>query len=207
MPRFTSLLVALSASVGFAAAVHAQPPAPAPAVPPMVFHARVLPNGLHVYAAVDRATPNVAVQVWYGVGSKDDPKGRSGFAHLFEHLMFKGTRNLPPETFDRLTEDVGGANNASTSDDFTEYNEIIPANHLERLIWAEAERMSGLVVDEANFRSERAVVEEELRQRVLADPYGRLFTLDIPEASFTVHPYHRPTIGRCARVSRPLLSP
>ena len=195
MPRFTSLLVALSASVGFAAAVHAQPPAPAPAVPPMVFHARVLPNGLHVYAAVDRATPNVAVQVWYGVGSKDDPKGRSGFAHLFEHLMFKGTRNLPPETFDRLTEDVGGANNASTSDDFTEYNEIIPANHLERLIWAEAERMSGLVVDEANFRSERAVVEEELRQRVLADPYGRLFTLDIPEASFTVHPYHRPTIG------------
>jgi len=191
MPRFAGrLAAALLLTAGLAPLAHAQT-----AVPPMVFHERVLPNGLHLYTAVDRTTPNVTVQVWYGVGSKDDPRGRSGFAHLFEHLMFKGTRDMAPETFDRLTEDVGGFNNASTSDDYTEFHEVIPANHLQRLIWAEAERMSGLVVDEADFKSERAVVEEELRQRVLADPYGRLFTLDIPEASFTVHPYHRPTIG------------
>jgi zinc protease len=196
MARFIGVLAALLLTTAAASAL-AQPSA-SPAVPPIAYHLRVLPNGLRLYTAVDRTTPNVTVQVWYGVGSRDDPAGRSGFAHLFEHLMFKGTRDLPPESFDRLTEDVGGFNNASTSDDFTEYHEVIPANHLQRLIWAEAERLSGLVVDEADFKSERAVVEEELRQRVLADPYGRLFSLDIPEASFTVHPYHRPTIGSIA---------
>ena len=197
-PRFAGRLAAALVLTTFvlAPAARAQSATPpAAAVPPVAFHLRVLPNGLRLYTAVDRTTPNVTVQVWYGVGSNDDPKGRSGFAHLFEHLMFKGSRDLPAESFDRLTEDVGGFNNASTTDDYTEYHEVIPANHLQRLVWAEAERMSGLVVDEADFKSERAVVEEELRQRVLADPYGRLFSLDIPEASFTVHPYHRPTIG------------
>ena len=168
------------------------------AVPPLDYHLRVLPNGLKLFTALDKTTPNVTVQVWYGVGSKNDPAGRSGFAHLFEHLMFKGARDMPPEYLDRLTEDVGGFNNASTADDYTEYHEVIPANHLERLVWAEAERLGGLVVDQANFVSERQVVEEELRQRVLADPYGRLFQLDIPEASFAIHPYHRPGIGGIA---------
>ncbi|MBV9509151.1 MAG: insulinase family protein, partial [Caulobacteraceae bacterium] len=168
---------------------------PAITAPPVDYHLRVLPNGLRLYTVLDKTTPNVTVQVWYGVGAKNDPPGRSGFAHLFEHLMFKGTRDMPPEYLDRLTEDVGGFNNASTDEDYTEYHEVIPANHLERLLWAEAERMGGLVVDEANFKSERNVVEEELRERVLADPYGRLFYLDIPEASYAVHPYHRPGIG------------
>lgn len=164
-------------------------------VPPIKFTSRTLPNGLKVYASLDRSTPNVSVQVWYGVGSKDDPQGRSGFAHLFEHLMFKATRNMPSETFDRLTEDVGGFNNASTADDYTDYYEVVPANHLERLIWAEADRMGTLVVDEAVFRSERDVVKEELRQRVLASPYGRLMALYLPQASYTTHPYKRPGIG------------
>ncbi|WP_068877335.1 pitrilysin family protein [Phenylobacterium sp. CCH9-H3] len=164
-------------------------------VPPIKFTSRTLPNGLKVYASLDRSTPNVSVQVWYGVGSKDDPEGRSGFAHLFEHLMFKATRNMPSETFDRMTEDVGGFNNASTADDFTDYYEVVPANHLERLIWAEADRMSTLVVDEAVFKSERDVVKEELRQRVLASPYGRLMALYLPQASYTTHPYKRPGIG------------
>lgn len=164
-------------------------------VPPIAYRQRTLPNGLVVLTSLDRTTPNVSVQVWYGVGSKDDPRGRSGFAHLFEHLMFKATRDLPAESFDRLTEDVGGFNNASTWDDFTNYYEVVPANHLERLIWAESERMGSLVIDAANFRSERDVVKEELRQRVLADPYGRLFSLYIPEATYRVHPYHRPGIG------------
>jgi zinc protease len=164
-------------------------------VPPIQFKTRTLANGLKVFTSLDRATPNVTVQVWYGVGSKDDPAGRSGFAHLFEHLMFKATRNMPSETFDRLTEDVGGFNNASTADDFTDYYEVVPANHLERLIWAEADRMSTLVVDEAVFKSERDVVKEELRQRVLASPYGRLMALYLPQASYTTHPYKRPGIG------------
>ena len=167
-------------------------------LPPINYATRTLPNGLKVLSVVDRSTPNVTVQVWYGVGAKDDPLGRSGFAHLFEHMMFKATRDMPAENMDRLTEDVGGMNNASTWDDLTNYYEVIPANHLERLLWAEAERMSSLDVDEANFKSERAVVEEELRQRVLADPYGRFTELAIPEASFTEHPYRRPSIGSIA---------
>ena len=170
-------------------------PAAAAEVPPIAFKQRTLANGLKVFTSLDNTTPNVSVQVWYAVGSKDDPAGRSGFAHLFEHLMFKATRNMPSETFDRLTEDVGGFNNASTADDFTDYYEVVPANHLERLIWAEADRMSTLVVDEAVFKSERDVVKEELRQRVLASPYGRLMALYLPQASYTTHPYKRPGIG------------
>jgi len=99
--------------------------------PPIIYQRRVLPNGLKVITSRDTTTPNVSVQMWYGVGSKDDPNGRSGFAHLFEHLMFKATRNMPSETLDRLTEDVGGFNNASTWDDFTNYYEVAPANHLD----------------------------------------------------------------------------
>lgn len=165
------------------------------AIAPLAFSHRRLANGLDVYAMPDPNTANVSVQVWYRVGSKDDPKDRSGFAHLFEHIMFKTTRNMPAEFFDRLTEDVGGFNNASTYDDFTNYYEVVPANHLERILWAEAERMGSLVVDESVFDSERDVVKEELRQRVLASPYGRLFYLYVQQANYQVHPYGRPGIG------------
>ena len=125
--------------------------------------------GYEVYTAQERSAPTVTIQVWYRVGSKDDPEGRSGFAHLFEHIMFKSTANLRAEQFDRLTEDVGGANNASTGDDMTEYHEVVPSNHLETLLWAEAERMGSLTVDEANFKSERDVVKEEFRQNDLVE--------------------------------------
>lgn len=164
------------------------------AVPPIAYRERTLPNGLQVLSIEDHASPTVTVQVWYHVGSKDDPAGRSGFAHLFEHLMFKSTAHMHAEQMDRLTEDVGGANNASTGDDVTNYFEVIPSNYLETLLWAEAERLSNLNVDEANFKSERAVVEEEYRQSVLAQPYGKLFNAIDPH-SFAVHPYRRPTIG------------
>ncbi len=167
-------------------------------IPKLQPNIRTLGNGLKVYALPDANTASVSVAVWYDVGSRNDPAGRSGFAHLFEHLMFKSTTNMPPETLDRLTEDVGGVNNASTSDDYTEYHETVPANHLERVLWAEAERMGSLVVDDANFRSERAVVQEELRQSVLSQPYGRLFYLFLSQANFDVHPYGRPTIGSIA---------
>ena len=148
-----------------------------------------------MYALRDPSTANVSVQVWYDVGSKDDPKGRSGFAHLFEHMMFKSTRNMVSEQFDRLTEDVGGFNNASTWDDFTNYYEVVPANHLERLLWAEAERMGSLVVDDAVFKSERDVVKEEYRQSYMARPYGKLFGLYVTQTAYDVHPYGRPGIG------------
>jgi zinc protease len=190
--RRTAFAALLASSLFVAAPAFAAPATP---VPPIDFHERVLPNGLKVITSLDRTTPNVTVQVWYGVGAKNDPPGRSGFAHLFEHMMFKATRDMPPEYMDRLTEDVGGMNNAFTQDDTTAFYEVIPAADLQRLLWAEGERMSSLVVDKANFDSERQVVEEELRQRVLASPYGRLFYYVLPENSFAVHPYHRSAIG------------
>ena len=190
--RSASLMVSLGLLVATAIPPLAQ--AADLAIPPIQYHQRTLPNGLQVLSVEDHASPNVAVQVWYHVGSKDDPQGRSGFAHLFEHLMFKSTRHMHAEQMDRLTEDVGGANNASTGDDVTNYFEIVPSNHLQTLLWAEAERLSNLNVDEKNFKSERAVVEEEYRQSVLANPYGKLFNAIDPK-SYTVHPYQRPTIG------------
>jgi zinc protease len=166
----------------------------ATSIPPMQYKHRVLPNGLAVYSVQDRSTPTVAIHVWYRVGSKHDPEGRSGFAHLFEHIMFKSTKNMPAEMMDRLTEDVGGFNNATTLDDATAYYEVVPSNYLETLLWAEAERMGSLTVDEGNFKSERDVVKEEYRFRILAPPYGRLFYA-MATNSVVKHPYRRPGIG------------
>lgn len=163
-------------------------------VPRVDFRDRTLDNGLRVVSAADRSSPTVAIQLWYHVGSKDDPEARSGFAHLFEHLMFKSTRNMPSEMMDRLTEDVGGFVEASTFDDNTVYYEVVPSNYLETLLWAEADRLTGLNVDELNFKSERDVVKEEYRESVLAPPYGR-FDYLLQEKSFLTHPYRRPTIG------------
>jgi zinc protease len=161
---------------------------------PLVFSDRMLGNGLRVIGVPDAGAGAVAVQLWYRVGGKDDPPGRSGFAHLFEHMMFKSARHLRAEQFDRLTEDVGGQNNAFTTEDATVYQSEVPANHLERLLWAEAERLAHLNVDQLNFDSERSVVIEELRERVLAQPYGRLFEALYP-AAFDEHPYRRGVIG------------
>jgi len=163
-------------------------------MPQMNFKDRTLANGMRVLSAADSSSPTVAIQVWYHVGSKDDPQKRSGFAHLFEHIMFKSTKNMKSEMMDRLTEDVGGFNNAFTADDVTVYFEVVPSNYLETLLWAEADRLSGLNVDDANFKSERDVVKEEFRQGVLAPPYGR-FEYLLQQRSFSDHPYKRPGIG------------
>jgi zinc protease len=163
-------------------------------MPRIKFRERTLANGMRVLSAVDSSSPTVAIQVWYHVGSKDDPERRSGFAHLFEHIMFKATRNMKSEMMDRLTEDIGGFNNAFTNPDVTVYFEVVPSNYLETLLWAEADRLSGLTVDQPNFTSERSVVQEEFRQGVLAPPYGMLEYL-IEQQSFIVHPYKRSTIG------------
>jgi len=163
-------------------------------MPQMKFRERTLANGLRVLSVVDKSSPTVAINVWYHVGSKDDPDQRSGFAHLFEHIMFKSTKNMKAEMMDRLTEDVGGNNNAFTADDVTVYYEVVPSNYLETLLWAEADRLSGLTVDEESFHSERAVVEEEYRQSILAPPYGKFFYA-LEQKSYRTHPYKRPGIG------------
>ena len=121
-----------------------------------------LDNGMQVVVIPDHRAPVVTHMVWYKVGAADEVSGQSGIAHFLEHMMFKASRNLVPEQFDRLTEDVGGFNNASTNDDYTNYYEVVPANHLQRLLWAEAERMSSLVIEPAYFNSDRDVVKEEL---------------------------------------------
>jgi zinc protease len=168
-------------------------------IPPLVFNHTTLQNGLEIYSIEDHSSPTVAVQVWYHVGSKDDPDGRSGFAHLFEHMMFKGNEHLTPDTFERLTENVGGESNAYTAPDVTVYHEVVPSNYLEPILWAEAERMSSLALNDTNFNSERDVVKEEYRQRILANPYGE-FSLAIDQKSFAVHPYKRPGIGNIAEL-------
>ena len=163
-------------------------------VAPLNIRERTLSNGLQVDPVQDNSSPTVSIHVWYNVGGKNDPVGRSGFAHLFEHLMFKSTRNMPNEKMDRLTEDVGGFNNASTWPDYTNYYEVVPSNHLETLLWAESDRMANLNVNEANFLSERKVVQEEYRTRILDQPYGRLYWY-LDDVTFQKHPYRRGVIG------------
>jgi len=181
--------------------MHAADPEPEKpvVVPRLDFQHETLANGLEVYSVEDHSGPTVAVQVWYHVGSKDDPQGRSGFAHLFEHMMFKGNEHLTTDIFDNLTENIGGENNAYTADDMTVYHEIVPSNYLNPILWAEAERMSSLALNDANFNSERDVVKEEYRQRILANPYGE-FYLAIAQNSFARHPYKRPAIGNIAEL-------
>src|SRR5690349_16430818 len=133
-----------------------------------------LPNGLRVIALPDPSTASVTTSMWYEVGSKHDPQGRSGFAHLFEHILSRKTVNMPYNQVNRLTEDVGGTRNASTGDDRTNYFETVPAQYLETMLWTHAERMARPVVDDEVFEKERSIVKEELRQRVLAPPYGRI---------------------------------
>ena len=174
-------------------------PASAPAadalrVPRIAYRERKLGNGLTLISVESHASPTVSVQVWYHVGGADDPEGKSGFAHLFEHMMFKGSKYMKAEQFDRITEDVGGENNASTTEDVTAYEAVVPSNHLETLLWAEAERLVNLRVDETNFVSERAVVQEEYRQRILASPYGRFFE-EVSTKPYLHHPYRRGVIG------------
>lgn len=169
-------------------------------VAPLNIKERTLSNGLRVVSVQDNSNPTVSIHVWYDVGGKNDPPGRSGFAHMFEHMMFKATKNMPDEKMDRLTEDVGGFNNASTWPDYTNYYEVVPSNHLERILWAEADRMVNLNVDEKNFASEREVVKEEYRQGVLAPPYGKLFWL-LDDITFQKHPYRRGVIGNLDELS------
>jgi zinc protease len=157
----------------------------------------VLPNGLTVITHEDHSTPVINLQIWYHVGSKDERPGRTGFAHLFEHLMFKGSANVEPEEHGKIVTNAGGESNAYTTDDVTVYWETVPANYLEKMIWLEADRLASLDVSEENFVAEREVVKEERLTRIENPPYGDMMELLYGNA-FDVHPYKHVTIGSMA---------
>lgn len=154
-----------------------------------------LDNGLQVILLPDRRIPKVVVDVWYDVGSYDDPPGRSGFAHLFEHLMFKGTERVGEGQFDALMEQAGGWNNATTSDERTNYFNVGPSSALELLLWLEADRMTSLDITQAKLDVEREVVRNEKRQNYEDRPYGGIW-IELPFMLFGPDdPRHRPGIG------------
>lgn len=192
---FTALVAAVGA-FAVPLQVNAQTPVLAKAKPARLNYKETrLKNGLKVITLEDHSAPVVTVQVWYRVGSKDEPQGQSGFAHLFEHLMFKGSANVGPEQHARYVESLGASYNAGTSFDHTAYFETVPSNALERMLFLEADRMTSLRVDEANLKSERDVVKEEYRLRVANAPYGNLLT-DVLKQTYPVgHPYNHATIG------------
>src|SRR5216110_2903580 len=165
--------------------------------PKLLYELTTLPNGLTVVLEEDHSTPIVHLQLWYHVGSKNERPGRTGFAHLFEHLMFKGSKNVEPEGHTSMIASVGGQSNAYTQDDVTVFWETVPAQYLPLVLWLEADRMATLRIDKDTFANEREVVKEERRMRVDNQPYGRLNEI-IYDQAFTVHPYKHATIGSMA---------
>ncbi len=198
---FRTLLAASAATIALSVAApayaddHMAAASSAITAPEIEYERWVLDNGLQVIAIPDETTGTVTTSLWYEVGSKLDPEGRSGFAHLFEHILSRKTLNMPYNMIYGLTADVGGTRNASNSPDRTNYFEIVPAEYLEAMLWTHRERMAFPVVDDEVFNKERDVVKEELRQRVLAPPYGRFQRFVIPENAYDVTPYRRPGIG------------
>jgi zinc protease len=182
------------AAVLSAFAVHA-PVTDAAARPPRLeYTMTTLPNGLNVVFLEDHSTPIVHLQMWYHVGSKNERPGRTGFAHLFEHMMFKGSKNVDAEGHPSYISSVGGQSNAYTTEDATVFWETVPAQYLPLVLWLEADRLASLAIEEKTFKTEREVVKEERRMRVENQPYGRLQEI-ISDQAFTVHPYKHPVIG------------
>ncbi|HEY0671961.1 MAG TPA: pitrilysin family protein [Longimicrobiales bacterium] len=144
-----------------------------------------LDNGLKVVLSQDPSTPVVAVGVYYDIGFRIEPRDRTGFAHLFEHMMFQGSKNLGKNQFIQLIESSGGQLNGSTRFDFTNYYEVVPAHALERTIWAEADRMRGLDITQENLTNQQGVVKNEVKVNVLNQPYGGFPWIDMPMAANT----------------------
>jgi zinc protease len=140
-----------------------------------------LPNGLRVVLSQDHTAPTICVGVYYRIGFRVEPKDRTGFAHLFEHMMFQGSQNLGKMEFIKLVQQNGGILNGSTRFDFTNYFEVLPANKLETALWAEADRMGGLAVNEENLKNQQGVVGNEVKGNVLNQPYGGFPWLDMPQ--------------------------
>ena len=198
-PRPLRRLATGALLVATAAVPAAAQPRPAgagqlPSIPHETFQ---LPNGLTVLLAQDRTVPTVAVDVWYHVGSKNESTGRTGFAHLFEHVMFTGSGHIAYGVHDRLTMGVGGSNNGSTSNDRTNYYEVVPSNYLQTALWLEADRMGWLLdsLDAAKFTAQRLVVQNERRQGVDNQPYGLVGEIMWSAMFPTGHPYSWPVIA------------
>ena len=142
-----------------------------------------LPNGLKVVLSRDTTAPTVGVGVYYHVGFRNEPRDRTGFAHLFEHLMFQGSGNLGKMEFIKLVESNGGVLNGSTRFDFTNYFQIVPSHTIETILWAEADRMKGLAIDPTSLQNQKDVVKNEVRVNVLNQPYGSFPWIDLPMAA------------------------
>jgi len=166
----------------------------------IAFEQFTLPNGLRVIFSPDHSTPIVTVDVWYEVGSRNERRGRSGFAHLFEHMMFEGSAHVKKSEHGQLVERAGGNYNGSTAEDRTNYWETVPSNRLNLALWLEAERMRSLAITEQNFENQRQAVKEERRLRVDNQPYAAAFTdgLTWPFDSTSCFPYAHTVIGSMA---------
>ena len=153
-----------------------------------------LDNGLHVILHQDNTAPVVTTSVMYHVGGKDRTEGRTGFAHLFEHLLFEGTKNIPKGKWFEIVSSNGGTNNANTTQDRTYYYEVFPSNNLELGLWMESERMLHPIIDQTGVDTQQEVVKEEKRLRYDNSPYGQLLPV-LGKNLFKVHPYKDPNIG------------
>jgi zinc protease len=181
MPKRIAAL-AIAALVGGAGAALAQSQANKFTVPVSYYK---LPNGLKVVLSEDHTAPTVVVAVYYNIGFRNEPKDRTGFAHLFEHMMFQGSRNLGKMEFIRLVQQNGGQLNGSTRFDFTNYFEVVPSHKLETMLWAESDRMRGLAITEENLKNQQGVVTNEVKVNVLNSPYGGFPWLDMPQVANT----------------------
>ena len=161
----------------------AQPATHAALQIPVEYHK--LDNGLKVVFSQDRTAPTVVVALYYGIGFRVEPRDRTGFAHLFEHLMFQGSQNLGKMEFIRLVQSNGGVLNGSTRFDFTNYFEVVPSHTLQTVLWAEADRMRGLAITQDNLKNQQDVVKNEVRVNVLNQPYGGFPWLDLPQYANT----------------------
>jgi zinc protease len=188
------VLLATPAVIALAQKIPSQSRAPAIRIP---FNKYVLSNGLTVVLSEDHATPTVAVEVLYHVGSKNELAGHTGFAHMFEHVMFTGSGHVPYGYHDKYTEGVGGSNNGSTDEDWTRYYQNDPSNYLETTLWLEADRMGFLLdsLDDAKFRAQRDIVKNERREHYDNEPNGRDRELIMLAMYPSAHPYSWPTIG------------
>ena len=195
--------VARTAAVTAAIVVFAASTAAAQTIPKLRFEKYTLPNGLEVILHQDRSVPWVGFDVMYKVGSADEEKGRTGFAHLFEHIMFMGSQNVPVGAFDSWLEGAGARNNGSTSEDRTEYNIQLPSNALPLALWLDADRLGWLLptMDMPKLDLQRDVVKNERRQGVDNVPYGRAFETVLAALYPASHPYSWPVIGSMADLS------
>ena len=193
--RFSQGVRRAAAAAAAAFAIVLSPGSEAAVRPPKLdYSMTTLPNGMKVVLLEDHSTPIVHLQMWYHVGSKNERPGRTGFAHLFEHMMFKGSKNVEPEGHPSYVSSVGGQSNAFTDEDATVFWETVPAQYLPLVLWLEADRLASLRIEERVFQTEREVVKEERRMRIENQPYGRLQEI-IADQAFTTHPYKHPVIG------------